>query len=386
MIRRSLAIAIAAIVLSLLAHGLGLRLSLPTLVRPAEQAPSSDAVELTNTFEDLAEAVTEPVEPEETAAPEPEPQPEPEPDELPPTSEALVASDNPTDTTSPDTGEAVEPEPAPAAEPEQAPAAEPEVTEPLTAEDLANPAPPLGDPDAAEPSTEETRPIEPEAAEPVAPPVLPDTAQIVAPVTTPVAPVVPITPSPDPAALPIVPLETETVEAQPEDQAPQTIQPDETETSADSTQAVASSLRPRLPERRPSQAQLGEADGTVESPLSRYNRDGTDLFAGLSAPSLADGLNFPIARNGGNATRTNYAGRVLMHLNRFPSGRVSARGSVRVMFEINPDGTLAWVQVIDSGVGSAIDLAARSQVRRASPFPVPPDGKSHRLSFVYSSK
>ena len=116
MTRRSTIIALLAIVVSLLVHMLGLSFS-PGVKRDSQGGDKvTDVVEVNNAFEDVAEAVSEPVTPEPTPSPEPElpePAPEPEPVEetVPepepaeaPTSEVLVGSPNPQNTPVPDTG------------------------------------------------------------------------------------------------------------------------------------------------------------------------------------------------------------------------------------------------------------------------------------------
>ncbi|MEM9909956.1 MAG: energy transducer TonB, partial [Pseudomonadota bacterium] len=97
MIRRSLFIASVAALLSLLLHLLGIGATVRVTDEPATASNQSDAVELTNAFEDLAETEAEPVEPE--AAPEPEPEeaatPEPEEAEAPPEPEEAEAPPEP---------------------------------------------------------------------------------------------------------------------------------------------------------------------------------------------------------------------------------------------------------------------------------------------------
>jgi len=162
--------------------------------------------------------------------------------------------------------------------------------------------------------------------------------------------------------------------------------------------AVTASVRPRLPARRPSEAAppQTEAPGlfgglrlppseTIESPLAAYRRSGVDLAATGGGGTSSSGTGFQSARSGGNSDRTNYAGRVLVHLNRAPSVPVSGRGFARVLFIIEPDGSLAYVDVTDSSGSPSIDRAAKQQVRNAAPFPKPPNGKRRQLSFVYQT-
>lgn len=363
MIRKSAFVAVLAIVLSLVVHLLALSTTSSGLAERSSQQAKPNTVELNNTFEDLAETPAEPVEPEPAEVPEPEPPvetpPEPEPAEIP-TSEALVASPDPQRVYAPDTGaapvvqpEAPEPQPSePADQPDGEEQASDSATETPPAETGELVEIPEGNPDAIPPAT---------APEPETLAALPAT---------------------EAPPVPVVPLENEAVDPEIPDAST------EPETEA-SEQAVVSSIRPRLPERPPSTERQGAFSGSkkfddlrfpqevIESPLRAYQREGLDAFKKRTGRTASGG------RGPGNSDVTNYAGEVLVHLNRTPVVYVSARGFAQVFFEINPDGTLAWVDVVDSSGSAEIDRAAKDQVRRASPFPPPPGGVSRKLSFFY---
>jgi TonB family protein len=386
MIRGSIFIAVVAVLVSLLLHFMGLAFTTPNLVQDAGTSDAQDTVELGNSFEDLAEPASEPEEPE--PAPEPEPPAEEEVvEELPeepevPVSEALVASENPQQTFSPDVGEAevvqpvetepVEPDVAETedtSEGEEAASDEIEETPPVETAELVEI--PEGDPDVLPEELEaptETPPVTPEVEELAA---LPE------PEAEPV---------PDVSVVPVVPLEDEAVDpVLPE----ATTEPEETE--ADSELAVRSSIRPQRPEREPTPQRQGASNGArdfsdlrfpsqeIESPLSTYRRSGVDNFTRGNSGTRSGG------RGPGNSDTTNYAGEVLVHLNRAPVVFVSARGFAQVFFRINPDGSLAFVDVVDSSGSPEVDRAARAQVRAAEPFPLPPGGTSRSLSFFYTS-
>ena len=161
------------------------------------------------------------------------------------------------------------------------------------------------------------------------------------------------------------------------------------ETTLESAAAVSTSLRP--PKERPAPDVLGAETGTqeaqratrvIESPLTAFKRSGVDLLSG--ARSNATG--FSGSRAAGNATTTNYTGLVLTRLNRAPIVYASARGAARVAFQINPDGSLAWIRILSSTGSSDIERAARAQVQSAAPFPRPPSGTSERLVFNYRNR
>lgn len=78
-------------------------------------------------------------------------------------------------------------------------------------------------------------------------------------------------------------------------------------------------------------------------------------------------------------------GLVLVHLNQSEPVYVSARGFAQVFFQIDPDGSLAWVDIVDTSGSAELERAAKEQVRRAAPFPRPPNGTSRKLSFYYQN-
>ncbi|PCH75525.1 MAG: energy transducer TonB [Rhodobacteraceae bacterium] len=410
MIRRSTAIATAAILLSLLVHFLGIGFSVRVQPERPDDKTTSDVVALGNAFEDVAETLPEPVAPEKTPAPEPPKETIPEPERVEAlTSEVLVASPNPQRTNSPDTGSApvVHQDRAGSPEPVEGRVPEPETVKPSGAEEgtttQAAIAPPV-EPATAVEAPKGTPDVRPEPVEAVIPqpllslPVTPEPQQLAAlPASS--APALPVTPAPVPLAIPVIPLERETVApvtpettVAPTPEESETVKPNED--AGDSELAVVTSLRPpssafRLPIGTP-----GQRDGSeqfsdlrnpppMESPLTVYQRDGIDLFAQGSRRSQSGGAGSQDFRNPGNSDVTNYAGQVLMHLNRSPPVRLTARGYARILFEINADGSLARVDILDSTGSQEIERAAKAQVRNAAPFPRPPKGAGRRLTFVY---
>lgn len=379
MIRGSVAIAVIAVLLSLIAHLAGLSFTAPALEGQAAQEQPSDAVALGNAFEDLAEPVAEPPEPEPAEPPEQPPvetPPEPEAAEVP-VSEALVASEDPQRVFSPDFGESSVVQPV-ESEPEPNEPAEPSDSD-ATASDDTDVTPPVETDAAPEIPEGSAEPATAPEAEAEALASLPEIAEPTPPVSAqspvPVVPLQQDQPQPDIAVAPSETGATEPVEN------------DSSETGTE--QAVTASLRPRLPDRSQATEPPGTKRGArdfsdlrfprqvVESPLSLYKREGLDAFTSGDSGETTGG------RGPGNSDRTNYAGLVLVHLNRSPAVYVSSRGFARVFFEINPDGTLAWVDIVDSSGSPEVDRAAKEQVQRAAPFPKPPGGVSRKLSFFY---
>ena len=427
MIRRSTAIAAAAILLSLVLHLFGLSFTRIVPYDPKVRGTSPDEVAIGNAFEDLAEPAPDPVEPEPASEPvEPEPASVPEPEPEPPiepeledvtTSRALVASDNPQNSVAPDTGSGAPPKPETTepVSPDQTAVSEPSPPEPLIAgtpadadtsppvtADAAAQAP-LGQPPVGQPEAE-LAPVEPVGPSPDAsdpPAALPAAPEQLAALPEPLVPVPPVAPVPVPSAVPVIPL-GQTPETAVTPEAPVEPVPDTPDTATpDGSQAtdlaIATSPRPRLPSRSAPDASvvqpLGLPGGStdfsalrspplIESPLQTYLRDRTELVLREDGRSQS-GLGFLDFRNSGNAGVTNYAGQVLVHLNRAPAVSVTGLGAARVYFEINPDGSLARVDVIESTGSQDVNRAAREQVRVAAPFPRPPSGTRTSLSFIF---
>jgi periplasmic protein TonB len=409
MIRRSTAIGAVAIFLSLLVHFVGLNFTSRIQPEQLDEAPANDVIALGNTFEDVAENLSEPVVPEDAPIPEPETVNVPEPESADtPTSEVLVASPNPQHTYSPDTGTAqvVQPETTGPSELDQSQAPEPETVGPSggdqgTTANVAETPPvepatiaeaPKGIPDA------KVNPVEAVIAETVLKP-------LVTPAPKPDAPqrlaALPVTPALKPSDIPVIPPERETVApeapetlGEPLRENTESVRPEDESDGSDL--AVVTSLRPPRLEIQPSTETLGLSDGStdfnellapplIESPLAAFLRDGTDLKVRKNGRAQSGGLGFIDSRGPGNSDVTNYAGQVLVHLNRAPAVHVSAKGSARVFFEIKPDGTLGRIDIIDSTGSEAINRAAKAQIRKAAPFPRPPKGVHRRLSFIYWS-
>lgn len=396
MIKRPLLVAAAAVLLSLLLHGLGLNFTtLKDQTSPSEDSPP-EMTDVGGGFEDLAEPIPEATPPEPASAPDPPDvtQPNPVIDEMP-TSEALVASDDPQDVITPDTGAA-------------------EVTGPDAAE-VTGSAPPAPEETLQQGAPEETS-ADVTASQPVetdtileGPEGTPDGSAEVTeaqPSETVLEPatetVLSVTPTPTPSPSPTTPIEPEVLQPEQPD-ITVAVTPDDPDllSAVDSTgvsnSAVTRSLRP--PKERPSaealgvpkrlqqgNAQNGRPAGVIESPLTAYQRTGVDPLA-LGRSGARSGLEgFSRSRAAGNATTTNYVGRVLVQLNRAPVLYASAQGTAQVQFEINPDGTIAWIRILQSTGSADIKRAASAQVRRAAPFPPTPNGASQRLAFVYRNQ
>ena len=86
----------------------------------------------------------------------------------------------------------------------------------------------------------------------------------------------------------------------------------------------------------------------------------------------------------GNAAMSNYRGKVFRKIARARRGSVNIAGKTLVSLTIAPSGQLAGVSVARSSGSGKLDQIAVAQVRRAAPFPTPPNGKS--LTFTLQIK
>ncbi len=82
----------------------------------------------------------------------------------------------------------------------------------------------------------------------------------------------------------------------------------------------------------------------------------------------------------GNAAISSYKGKVFRKIARAKSGKVNISGAVLVSLTIGGNGQLTGVRVARSSGSARLDKIAVSQVRRAAPFPRPPDGRTHSFS------
>ena len=155
--------------------------------------------------------------------------------------------------------------------------------------------------------------------------------------------------------------------------------------------AIPRSVRP--PAARPSEDTFGAPDGaqdTTQQPgdptAAQAQRTGLDILAEAGNAALYGRSSLNQARATGNATETNYAGRVFQQLNRSLRVFKIDKGSAVLRFQIMPDGQVGWVRIIRSQGSPNIEVAAAANVRKAAPFPRPPDGKPFEIRVTFQSR
>lgn len=82
----------------------------------------------------------------------------------------------------------------------------------------------------------------------------------------------------------------------------------------------------------------------------------------------------------GNAAATNYRGLVWRKIQR-NRPRASFKGTARIALSVNARGRLTSVRVLQSSGFAQFDQLLLRAVKKAAPFPKPPDGKVHSFTF-----
>ncbi|NSX56204.1 energy transducer TonB family protein [Parasulfitobacter algicola] len=92
------------------------------------------------------------------------------------------------------------------------------------------------------------------------------------------------------------------------------------------------------------------------------------------------------SRRSGNAEISNYPGRVMSQISRVPKPRVRSSGSAVISFSISSNGGLARVSLTRSSGFGELDRAAIDVIRKAAPFPIPPNGAQKSFSITITGR
>ena len=85
------------------------------------------------------------------------------------------------------------------------------------------------------------------------------------------------------------------------------------------------------------------------------------------------------ASNAGNASASNYPGKVYAKIRRTRQKRAGGRGVAQIRFSISSSGGLASIRLASSSGSGAVDSAALDHIRRSAPFPPPPAGAQRQF-------
>lgn len=167
----------------------------------------------------------------------------------------------------------------------------------------------------------------------------------------------------------------------------------EIEAADDGELQIAAVTRSPRPPTRPSDEAFGAQDGEGETQeqvgvetAAPSQQTGLDILAQAGNVALYGRSSLEAARSTGNSTQTNYRGEVFLKLNRSIRVYKNERGFAVIRFQILPNGQVGWIRIIRSGGSPNIEIAAQANVRQAAPFPPPPNGEPIEISLTFQSR
>lgn len=140
------------------------------------------------------------------------------------------------------------------------------------------------------------------------------------------------------------------------------------------------------PQKKPVKKKAGDAGKQVES-ANKGQADGVENAASNSN----SGKKGKVSQQAGNASLSNYDGKIRAKLNRakrYPSAarREKAEGTATIRFVVQSNGSLGSVSLIGSSGFQALDDAAIQTVQRAGPFADTPTGQPRTVTIPIEFK
>ena len=135
------------------------------------------------------------------------------------------------------------------------------------------------------------------------------------------------------------------------------------------------------PEREPPQRATAAPQGNSDRNATRGAATGSS-----SATAARQATSNSSSSEAGNAAMSNYRGKVFRRIARAKRGQVNVRGATIVTLTIGPTGQLTGVGVARSSGSARLDEIAVTQIRRAAPFPAPPNGQSQSYTVKISGQ
>ena len=137
----------------------------------------------------------------------------------------------------------------------------------------------------------------------------------------------------------------------------------------------------RMPRARPDRTTRARPQREATQPQGTAPQTARGSRAQSPSASPAPAMSQPSRAN--TAAASNYPGEVLRRIQRIPQARSPGRGSVLVTFSVSNNGGLGSVSVARSSGNPALDRVALDHIRRAAPFPPPPEGAQRQFSFEF---
>ncbi|MCX7559542.1 TonB family protein [Sulfitobacter sp. F26204] len=162
----------------------------------------------------------------------------------------------------------------------------------------------------------------------------------------------------------------------------QPVQPELTVSALPEPAATPVSVRSRMPAKRPEPSNVKPVRSRSKQKGNASRNAKAGQQTGHAAkPSQARQAGKAVTKKAqGGAAASNYPGLVMQRISRVPRPRTSARGVAVIRFSIAANGRLASASVAGSSGSGALDQAALAVVRKAQPFPPPPNGARRSYS------
>lgn len=142
--------------------------------------------------------------------------------------------------------------------------------------------------------------------------------------------------------------------------------------------AVLPALKPEKPKKKVKKKKRKKTKKAKKDKKKQKKRLAGKRLVALKKGGGAKGKQKKIA---GKAAMSNYRGRVQSHLARYKRRVGASKGRVVVSFSLARSGGVRGVRLVRSSGNGAIDRAAISMVKRASPFPRIPAGGPSSMRF-----
>jgi protein TonB len=140
---------------------------------------------------------------------------------------------------------------------------------------------------------------------------------------------------------------------------------------------------PPRPPQRVERKQRPEAERDSRLPREAARTSGSENVKGTGGPTSVSNLGRGIG-SGRSDAATNYRGLVAAHLARYKRGDLRDQGKVTITVAIDGRGNVTSVRLINRSGFASLDQEAQAMVRRASPFPPPPSGRSESFNIPLS--
>ena len=212
----------------------------------------------------------------------------------------------------------------------------------------------------------------------------------------------PPAPAPEPVAAPAPlaeaeppaePVQPETAEAPPDPTPPEPAAPE----PAPVQEAAPDPVPPQPPAAVPPEALAirpvprpsRRAEPASRQPLPRQTTASTDRRAAPQNPAQAEPAprrQAAVSAGAGRRAEASYRAQVLRRIRMTPKRPAPQPGVAVVGFSVGPSGQLDGVRVLRSSGSAALDRLALDHIRRAAPFPAPPDGAARDFTLNFLGK